>query len=162
MLETRPPFLVEEIKNSRKEDQQLRISLRMLNVGAKMEALGVQQLWTESAVGGQVCSCRQGNLAGSGGFKSRSIRAGSLGSGQTFSGLYVFAPLSRHRLTGVRAFSNDKDNWTREDSDDNWDPAFEIEVPADQRPVCSLSHSLSVVRMEVTFVCLVVVSNRFA
>jgi hypothetical protein len=47
---------------------------------------------------------------------------------------YKFVPLSNQRHITVRAFSNDKDNYSS-DEDNQWDPSFEIEVPSDQRPV---------------------------
>lgn len=49
---------------------------------------------------------------------------------------YKFAPLNNHRHLKVLAFSNDNDDWSSDD-DYEWDPAFEIEVPSDQRPVCA-------------------------
>lgn len=51
---------------------------------------------------------------------------------------YKFAPLNNHRHLKVLAFSNDNDDWSSDD-DYEWDPAFEIEVPSDQRPVNELA-----------------------
>lgn len=96
---------------------------------------------------GQSFSYHQKISAGSARLKTRSLWTANFTRRQVAPTQYKFAPLSNHRPITIRAFSNDKDDWSSDD-DGQWDPSFEIEVPSDQRPVCSFS-SLLFVKLDV-------------
>jgi len=121
------------------------------NRGQKMEAVGVHTR-LEAGKGatlpslGQLSSYHQKISAGSGRLMIRGLWASNFTRRQVAPVQYKFAPLSSQRSITIRAFSKDKDDWSSDD-DGQWDPSFEIEVPSDQRPVCSFS-SLLVVKLK--------------
>lgn len=96
---------------------------------------------------GQLSSYHQKMSAGSGRLKTRSLWTANFTRRQVAPIQFKFAPLSNQRSITIRAFSNDKDDWSSDD-DGQWDPSFEIEVPSEQRPVRTFS-CLLFVKLEV-------------
>ncbi|KAG0626487.1 hypothetical protein M758_2G130300 [Ceratodon purpureus] len=106
-----------------------------------MEAVGVNTR-LDSGVAlpslGQLSSYHKRSSAGGERLKTCSLWTAKFTRRQVAPIQYKFAPLSNHRSVRIRAFSNDKDDWSSDD-DNQWDPSYEIEVPSDQRPVNELA-----------------------